>query len=192
MTISRLTIPFLFIAILTLWGSFASAHVALTSQEQMLGNYKITFEGSADTEVLYERYAISYLFRLLDASGSDVPYDYALISFTTRDDLPIFSVQTAGSHDFVPGAMMDASMPIAGDYTADVIFVNELANGESKELAKASFDFSAKPNPSIATVNQNDNPASENNSNAPLLAWVIGSLIIGALAGRYGSNLFKD
>ena len=166
--------------------NIASAHGVLTSQEQTVGKYKVSFQATADASVLYEGYAITYMFNLQDAQGKDVSYDYALIDFSKKDGALIARAQTDGPRDFIPGAMMDIAMPSVGDYTAEVIFVKELNNGDTDELAKASFDFSAKENPSIASK-----PSETGQSDTPVYVWLLGALVVGVVFGAFGKPLLK-
>ncbi|MHB1086233.1 MAG: hypothetical protein ACYCZ0_00610 [Minisyncoccota bacterium] len=188
MTISIRYIALLFIVLASygIAANIALAHGALASEEKTSGAYKVTFEASADIPAILAGRAVTYMFRLKDANDADVPYDYALVSFTTQDEIAIFSAQTDGPDGFIPGAMVDAAMPAAGDYSADVIFVKKLPGDDTKELASVSFDFAAQPDTESSGLPTADTPGP---SRIPVYVWVVGALILGGLLGRFANRL---
>jgi hypothetical protein len=98
----------------------------------------------------------------------------------------IFSAQTDGPDDFVPGATLSAAMPCEGAYVVEVIFVKRLPGGDTEELAKASFDFSVAADAADADVSRSSE------SNVPLYAWIISAFAVGIIVEKFGGRVYAS
>jgi hypothetical protein len=126
------------------------AHVSLLAQEQKVHGYTAVFEGSADAPAIYAGYAVTYAMGLFDANHSEVPFDFAYVDFSDKEDGAIvFSGMLPGSTGLMPQTSLNIAMPSAGSYEAEITFMRKEQSATGvRELAKAKFNFEAVKSPS--------------------------------------------
>ena len=134
-------IPALLIVFLSF--SVAYGHSILSREVKVSGDYQAIMEATADVPDHYERFAITYTYLLLNKDGSQyVPFDYAKVYFAPKKGGLIMKAELDGPKNGLPGTELDVAMPAPGDYETEVAFYK---NGQSREIAKADFDFVVIP-----------------------------------------------
>jgi hypothetical protein len=130
----------------------AHAHLSLLQQEQQVQGYNAVFEGSADAPAIYAGYAVNYAMGLYDANHLDVPFDFAYVDFSAKQDgVIVFSGMLPGSTGLMSQTSLNIAMPSAGAYQAEITFMRkEQSVSGVRELAKANFSFDVVKNPSDA------------------------------------------
>jgi hypothetical protein len=113
----------------------------VSKQDTTEKGYKVVFEINAETEQVYTKRPATYTFKLFDESGeNEIPYDTAYVTIMKRDRGLIASAEVLGPNGFFPGASIDAAIQEPGEYTGEVIFVQNRDTAEINEIT-AKFDF---------------------------------------------------
>jgi hypothetical protein len=161
-------------------GHSASAHGVLTHQEIPSGPYTVILDASADASEIVADYSVTYDFRVQDESAQDVAYDAAYVIFSKKDGPEIFRARLDGPIGFIPGASLDVTLPDAGDYEADAIFIREKGGDETEEIALATFPL----------VVQRAEGARASDESLVTIALVFG-LFLGLALGWFARRIFK-
>ena len=92
----------------------------------------------------------------------------------------------------VPGTEIEAAMPEADIYVAEVFFLNyDRKSARSTEIAKATFDFDVKPLPKPEAATPPQPPPSRSNRIPPYI-WAVILLIVGITLGKFGGRIYKS
>jgi hypothetical protein len=160
----------------------AHAHLSLLQKEQQVQGYNAVFEGSADAPAIYAGYAVNYVMGLYDANHIDVPFDFAYVDFSAKQDGAIvFSGMLPGSTGLMSQTSLNIAMPSAGAYEAAITFMRkEQSVSGVRELAKAKFNFDVLENPSDPPPPGKDR-----------YLWAGISLLLGLLLGVAGAFAFR-
>jgi hypothetical protein len=171
--------------------SFVLAHSVLSREVKVSGDYQAVMEATADVPDHYERFAITYTYLLLNKDGSQyVSFDYAKVNFAPKKGGLIMKAELDGPKNGLSGTELDVAMPAPGDYETEVAFYK---NGQSKELARASFDFFviAMPKATSTEPGATTQPPPTNSNSVPRYVWAIILFVLGIVAGRLTPKVYQ-
>jgi hypothetical protein len=180
---------------IVLWESTAVGHGVLGRDNKVVGDYQAVMESSADVPDPYEKFAITYVYLLLNKDGSQyVSFDSARVTFAPKKGGTIVNAELDGPKNGLPGTELDIAMPGPGDYESEVTFLrNDRAAGQSKEIAKASFEFSVKALPKTTTTEistTSSGPAESASSSVPRYVWAFVLFAVGITIGRFSTRIY--
>ena len=113
---NRIILGIILVALVVYSGS-VRAHSSLLAQEQKVHNYTAIFAASADVPEIYAGYAVTYSMGLFDANHSEVPFDFAYVEFSAKQEgVIIFSGMLPGSTGLMSETTLNIAMPSAGAY----------------------------------------------------------------------------
>lgn len=176
----------------------AMAHGILMRESQVVGDYQIIMEASADVPEHYERFPITYVFMLLNKDGSRyVPFDAARVMFAKKKGGLVVSAKLDGSRGSIPGTEVEASMPEPGGYIAEVTFLQQDRSSDTpKEIAKGTFEFEAREmarTEVTASGAPQQAPASPEprSVSIPRYIWALVLFVAGIVLGKFSSRIYK-
>ena len=109
---------------------------------------------------------------------------------------PIVKAELQGPKNGLPGTELDVAMPSAGEYETEVTFFKNLG-GQSRELTKASFNFSAvalsktKPADAATAPTADVIPNDPHTNTVPRYIWALILFFAGTAIGRFSAKIYK-
>ena len=161
---------------MTLTPLFSWGHGFDTEQIQTVGDYTVEF--AYDTPEIYSGEAVSFTFRLLDATNQgSTPFDYLFVRFA-KSGGSVILVSSLDESKLVSGSTrLVTTFPEEGPYNATLSF-----EGTEETLVWTSFSFSVVP--PFEPVYKNKETIDLRN-----FLWVI-TFGGGAILGIIGSTVF--
>jgi hypothetical protein len=163
------------------------AHGVLGRETKVVGDYQIVMESSADVPDPLERFPITYAFLLLNKDGSQyAPFDSARVMLAEKKGGAIVNVFTTKQPGGIPGVEVEAAMPRAGDYIAQVTFTKG-----TNEIGKSSFDFPIVPWPGAATPAAEPPQVAPKTEPVPRYVWALLLFVAGIALGKFGGRIYE-
>jgi hypothetical protein len=109
----------------------------------------------------------------------------------------VVNAKLDGPRGSIPGIEVEASMPQAGGYTAEVTFLQQDRTSDTpREIAKGTFEFEAKEMARTEVSGgpvapQPAGPAESRSVSIPRYVWAVVLFVAGIALGKFSSRIYK-